>query len=343
MRAIVIPKHGGPDVLLEQEVAEPVVTGRDVLIEVRAASVNHIDIFLRRGIPGIKLPLPHIPGCDASGVVLECGPDASPRFAVGTRVVVNPAVSCGRCEFCTSGFGGQCRHFRILGEHMPGCYAQRISVPSENVMPIPDTMTFEEAAAVPLVFLTAWSMLISKGQIRPGEDVLILGAGSGVSTASIQIARMTGCRVFAAAGSGEKLERAAELGAEVLINYRKEAFDEVVREKTAKRGVDVVVDHIGQETWIRSLRAVRRGGRILTCGATSGPHPTTDLRHIFYRQLRIIGSTMGSAADFANVMRCVFRGQIRGVIDGVLPLSDAERAHRRIEDRLVFGKMILVP
>ncbi len=216
-----------------------------------------------------------------------------------------------------------------------------IKVPHHNVSPIPDTMSFEDAAAVPLVFLTAWSMLITKGQIQPGEDVLILGAGAGVGTAAVQIARMTGCRVWAAAGSRKKLDRLADLGAEILINYKEEEFDRVIRKQTNKRGVDVVVDYIGADTWLKSLRSVRRGGRILTCGATTGPSPQTDLRHVFFRQLQVLGSTAGSPREFTDVMRCIFRGQLQPVIDRVLPMSEAATAHRLIENREVFGKLVL--
>ena len=202
-------------------------------------------------------------------------------------------------------------------------------------------MSFEDAAAVPPVFLTAWSMLITKGRIQPGEDVLILGAGAGVGTAAVQIARMMGCRVWAAAGSTKKLDRLADLGAEILINYREEEFDRVIRKQTDKRGVDVVVDYIGADTWLKSLRSVRRGGRILTCGATTGPSPQTDLRHVFFRQLQVLGSTGGSPHEFTDVMRCIFRGQLQPVIDRVLPMSDAAIAHTLIENRGVFGKLVL--
>lgn len=336
-------EHGGPDVLTEETVPDPIPSDDNVVIEVRAVGVNHLDVFLRQGIPGVTLPLPHIPGSDAAGVVRSAGPSANGTLATGTRVVVNPGIACGRCEFCSSGFGGQCVSYRVIGEHTRGSYATLLSAPARNVIPIPDTLSFEQAAAAPLVYMTAWSMLISKGRLRPGEDVLVLGAGSGVSTAAIQIARMVGCRVFAAASSEEKLERARSLGAEILINYVREEFDQVVRRVTGKRGVDVVVDHVGADTWVRSLRATRKGGRILTCGATTGPHPTTDLRHVFYRQLQIIGSTMGSDADFNDVMRCVFRGQLEPVIDQVMPLSEVSRAHQRLEARDVFGKLVLVP
>jgi NADPH:quinone reductase-like Zn-dependent oxidoreductase len=229
----------------------------------------------------------------------------------------------------------------MVGETRDGAYAQFVSVPAHIVLPIPDSMPFEAAAAAPLVFLTAWSMLIGKGKIRPGEDVLILGAGAGVGTAAIQIAKLVGCRVFATASSEEKLNRAKELGAEFLINYGSEEFDKKIRDLTNRRGVDVVVDYIGADTWVRSLRSARRGGRVMTCGATTGFAPQTDLRQIFFRQVQVFGSTMGSHREFLDVMKCVFRGQLKPVIDRVLPLAEARKAHELIERRAVFGKIVL--
>ncbi len=340
MKAVRLHEHGGPDVLRMEEAPDPSLSPDGVLIEVRAASVNHLDLFVRRGMPGISLP--RIPGADAAGIVREVGADVR-GLEPGRRVTINPGVSCGRCDFCAGGNGSQCLTYRIFGEHMDGSHAELIAVPAHNVLPIPDDLDFESAAAAPLVFLTAWSMMVTKGRLQPGEDVLILGAGAGVGTAAIQIAKLAGCRVWAAAGSDDKLERARGLGADELINYRDEEFDRVVRKRTSKRGVDVVVDYVGADTWVRSLRSTRRGGRILTCGATTGPSPRTDLRHVFFRQLQIIGSTMGSPKDFRDVMRNVFRGRLKPVVDRVLPLSEARRAHELIENRQVFGKIVLTP
>jgi NADPH:quinone reductase-like Zn-dependent oxidoreductase len=342
MKAVLFHEHGGPEVLRTEEVPDPGATGREVLIEVHAASVNHLDIFARRGMPGVKLPLPHIPGADAAGVIVDTGPEVE-QFSPGQRVTINPGISCGRCEFCAAGFGSQCLTYHMVGENIDGSYAELLKISEHNVLAIPDDMSFADAAAAPLVFMTAWSMMISKGRIQPGEDVLILGAGAGVGTAAIQIAKMVGCRVFATASSDEKLEHARQLGADVLINYTEEPFDRAIRKLTDKRGVDVVIDYIGADTWVRSLRTARRGGRILTCGATTGPTPETDLRHIFFRQLQILGSTMGSPRDFRDVMKCVFRGQLKPVVDRILPLSEAQEAHKLIEGRKVFGKLILEP
>ena len=342
MKAVLFHEHGGPEVLRTEEVPNPKASGREVLIDVHAASVNHLDIFARRGMPGVRLPLPHIPGADAAGIVVDTGPDVR-KLQTGQRVTINPGISCGRCEFCAAGFGSQCLTYHMVGEHIDGSYAELLSISEHNVLPIPDEMSFADAAAAPLVFMTAWSMMISKGRIQPGEDVLILGAGAGVGTAAIQIAKMVGCRVFATASSEDKLEHARQLGADVLINYTEEPFDRAIRKLTDKRGVDVVIDYIGADTWLQSLKAARRGGRILTCGATTGPTPQTDLRHIFFRQLQILGSTMGSPRDFSDVMKCVFRGQLKPVVDRILPLSEARKAHELIEGRKVFGKLILAP
>src|SRR6266571_3372638 len=342
MKAVVFDRHGGPEVLRSEDVPEPAPARGDVVIEVKAASINHIDIFLRRGMPGVKVPMPKIAGSDAAGVIREVGSDA-PGLQIGQRVTINPGVSCGHCEYCAAGFGSQCVSYAMVGENRDGAYAQWLVVPAHIVLPIPDSLSFEEAAAAPLVFLTAWSMLVGKGNIRPGEDVLILGAGAGVGTAAIQIAKMAGCRVFAAASTDKKLERAKQLGADFLINYASDEFDKKIRELTQKRGVDVVIDYIGADTWVRSLRSARRGGRVLTCGATTGFAPQTDLRQIFFRQIQVFGSTMGSHGEFLDVMKCVFRGQLKPVIDRVLPLSEARKGHELIEQRAVFGKIILTP
>src|SRR5436190_13091640 len=340
MKAVVFKQHGGPEVLEYTTVPDPKPARGEVLIEVKATSINHLDIFLRRGMPGIKIPLPKIAGSDASGVIRELGEDVS-GLKIGQRVTINPGISCGRCEFCAAGFASQCNSYAMVGENTDGAYAELVAVPAHIVLPIPDSLSFEDAAAAPLVFLTAWSMMVTKGNIHPGEDVLILGAGAGVGTAAIQIAKMTGCRVFATASTDEKLARARQLGADFLINYKTEEFDKKIRELTGKRGVDIVVDYIGADTWVRSLRSARRGGRVLTCGATTGFAPQTDLRQIFFRQVQVIGSTMGSHRDFLDVMKCVFRKQLRPVIDRVLPLEEARKGHELIEARAVFGKIVL--
>jgi NADPH:quinone reductase-like Zn-dependent oxidoreductase len=342
MKAVRFHTHGGPEVLVYEDVPDPKVGYGEILIEVKATSINHIDIFLRRGMPGVKVPLPKIEGCDAAGIIREVGPGVN-DLQPGDRVTINPGISCGHCEFCAAGFGSECTAYAMVGEHIDGAYAQLVKVPAHVALRLPEGVSFETAAAAPLVFLTAWSMLVGKGNIRPGEDVLILGAGAGVGTAAIQIAKLVGCRVIATASTDEKLKRAKALGADILINYKKEEFDKRIRDLTNRRGVDVVVDYIGNDTWVRSLRSARKGGRVLTCGATSGFSPQTDLRHIFYRQVQVIGSTMGSHREFLDVMKCIFQGQLKPVIDQVLPLAEAGRGHELIENRQVFGKIVLKP
>ena len=333
MKAIRFHKHGGPDVLKLEDVPEPECGPGEVLLEVKAASVNHLDIWLRRGLPGFEIPLPHIPGCDAAGVVRE----------TGARVLLNPGSGCGSCEFCAAGNESMCVRYRIFGEHREGCYTELLAVPAENAIPIPDSMSFEEAASIPLVLLTAWRMLITRGRLRPGEDILILGAGAGVGTMCVQIAKLTGARVIATGGTEEKCDRLGELGADIVINYAKQDFAREVRKITQKRGVDVVVDYVGKDTWAGSLACVRRGGRLVTCGATTGHDPAEDLRHIFSRQLEVIGSTMGSRRELMEALRRVFAGKIKAVVDRVMPMSEAAEAHRRIESRGVFGKLVLTP
>lgn len=340
MRAVRIHEHGGPEALRLDDVPVPEAAGDGVRIAVKAASVNHLDLFIRRGMPGLKIPLPRRLGSDAAGVVDAVGPDVRERKP-GERVLINPGISCGRCEFCAAGEGSLCLTYSLIGEHCDGAQAEYVTVPERNVHPIPEGMSFEEAAAVPLVFLTAWRMLITKARVQPGEDVLILGAGAGVGTAAIQIARTAGARVWAVAGGPGKLGQAKALGAEVLIDHRTDDFEKVVRERTFRRGVDVVIDYVGKETWVKSLRCLRRGGRLATCGATTGFDPQEDLRHIFYRQLTIYGSTMGSPAEFEHVMRGFHTGRFKAVVGRVLPLEQAAEAHRLLEGRGVFGKIVL--
>lgn len=342
MKAVRFHEHGGPEKLKLDTIPDARPGPGEVLLRVKAASVNHLDIFLRRGLPGVKLPLPHLPGADAAGIVEDLGPGVE-GVKVGQRVLVNPSIQCGHCEFCAGGDGSMCLDYAVLGEHRPGTYAEFVAVPARCAVAIPDRMSFEDAASCPLVFLTAWRMLMTRGRLKPGEDVLILGAGAGVGIACIQIAKLCGARVIAAAGEDKKLEKARALGADFLVNYRREEFDKRIREITEKRGVDVVVDYIGKDTWTRSLRSLRRGGRLVTCGATTGHDPVEDLRHIFYRQLEIIGSTMGSEKEFQDVIRCIFQGKLRPVVDRALPLAEAAEAHRLIEGRVPFGKIVLVP
>jgi NADPH:quinone reductase-like Zn-dependent oxidoreductase len=260
---------------------------------------------------------------------------------VGQRVAVNPGLSCGQCEFCLGGEQSLCAQFSILGEHRTGGAAEFVSVPAVNAFPIPDSFPFEKAAAAPLVFLTAWRALISRAQLREGEDVLILGAGSGVSTAAVQIAKKAGARVLVTSSSDEKLQKAQAIGADILINYKTQEWDREVWTRTNKRGVDVVLDSVGQATWLKSIRSLTRGGRLVTVGATSGPNPQEEIRQIFWKQLQIIGSTMSNQREFRQVMRLILRGDLEPIIDVVWPLERAREAHARLEKGEQFGKIVL--
>ncbi|OGS51512.1 MAG: alcohol dehydrogenase [Euryarchaeota archaeon RBG_16_68_12] len=341
MKAVIFRTHGGPEVLEPvADFPEPALGPEDVLVRVRAAALNHLDLTVRQGIPTLKLPLPHILGSDVAGEVARIGDDAG-GFEVGERVAVNPGLSCGECEFCVAGDESMCVDFKILGEHVNGGYAEYVAVPARNLARLPTEFPWEAAAAAPLVFLTAWRMLITRAKVRPGEDVLVLGAGSGVSTAAIQIAKLAGCTVFATSSSDEKLRRAKEIGADVLINYKAVPWSKAVWELTGKRGVDVVVDHVGAATFKDSLRSLRKGGRLVTPGATTGAVTEIDLRYVFWRQLGILGSTMASQREFEEVMKLVFMGRLKPVVDTVFPLEEARKAHEYLERGEQFGKVVL--
>jgi NADPH:quinone reductase-like Zn-dependent oxidoreductase len=340
VKAIRIHEHGGLDVLKYEDVPVPEIGSGEALIRVKACALNYLDIWVRRGLPGLKLP--HIPGCDIAGTLEALG-EGVQGYEVGERVVINPGVSCGECEYCRRGEDSLCDTYHIIGEHVDGGYAEFAKVPARNLMRIPEGFSFEEAAAAPLVFQTAWRALISRAGLRPGEDVLILGAGGGVGTACVQIAKLTGARVFAVAGTGEKLEKLKELGADELINYTEADFGKEAWRLTNKRGVDVVVDSIGEATWEKSLRALAKDGRLVTFGATSGPMPPTNVPLVFWRQLRIIGTTMGNRNEFFDVMKLIWDRKLQPIVDRVFPLSEAAEAQRLMEARQHFGKLVLVP
>lgn len=343
MQALLVERHGGPEVLRFVDREKPAVREDQVRVHVRASGMNHLDVWLRRGVEGHTFPLPLIPGSDGAGEVEAVGSLVA-GARPGDRVALSPGlVSDPASPESLKGHHNLARDYGILGETCDGTCAEYVAVPAVNLLPLPDHMTFEEAAAVPLTTLTAHHMLVERGGIRPGMDVLIHAAGSGVSVAAIQVARLYGARVFATAGSPAKLERAAGLGAEVLIDYTREDFVKVVREKTGKRGVDLVIDHVGEATIGRSLRCLVRGGSLVTCGATTGPRLEADLRLIFFKNLSILGSTMGGMGEMREVWKLVCRGLIKPVVDRVMPLSEAAEAHRLLEAREVFGKIVLTP
>jgi NADPH:quinone reductase-like Zn-dependent oxidoreductase len=340
MKAVLIPRHGGPEVLEIVRRPRPRPGPGEVLVEVRAAGMNHLDTWVRRGLPGLTLPLPMIPGSDAAGVIASVGAGVA-GVAAGDRVFVSPGYSCERCEECWGGNEPLCRSYGLLGEHCDGTQAGFIALRASHVLPLPPTLSFEEGAAFPLTFLTAWRMLVGRARVRPGDDVLVHAGGSGVGTAAIQIARLHGARVLATVGSEEKAAKAGALGAEVVINHRTTDVLDAVKKATGKRGVDIVVESTGEETWERSLQALARGGRLVTCGATTGHRAVTDLRFVFFKGLSILGSTMGSRAELVRVARLVGEGRLRPVIDRVLPLESAAEAHRLMASSAHFGKIVL--
>ncbi|MCB9834360.1 MAG: zinc-binding dehydrogenase [Planctomycetes bacterium] len=340
MRAVEIAAHGGPEVLrfVERPVPEP--KAGEVRIALRAAGMNHLDCWVRRGVEGHRFPLPIVPGCDGAGVVDALGAEAT-GVAVGDRVAIAPGFSCGHCRHCAAGEQQLCRHYGIFGETCDGTDADFICVPVANLLPMPAGMDFVAAAAAPLVFLTAWHMVVARCGVKAGDDVLVHAAGSGVSMAAIQIARMLGARVITTAGSDDKVARGLELGAEVGINYKTQDFLAEIRGLTGKRGVDVVVDHVGGENIGRSIRALAKGGRVVTCGATAGPELQADLRLIFFKNLAILGSTMGGLGEMHEVWGHVCAGRLKPVVGAVLPLAEVARGHELLENRAVFGKVVL--
>jgi NADPH:quinone reductase-like Zn-dependent oxidoreductase len=341
MKAVIFEQHGGPEVLKFTEVADPQINSGEVLVEVRACALNHLDVWVRAGLPGIKIPLPHILGDDIAGVVREVGGLVT-WVKAGDEVMLQPGVSCGHCAECLAGRDNMCDEYDIIGYRRDGGYAQFVAVPGVNVIPKPGNLSWEVAAALPLVTLTAWHMLVARARVRSGEDVLVHAAGSGVGSLGIQIAKLLGARVITTASSDEKLAKARELGADETINYKREDWPREVRRLTNGRGVDVVFEHTGATTWPGSILSLKKGGRLVTCGATSGYDGRTDLRHVFYRHLTILGSMMGSKADLLAAMKFIKSGQIRAVIDRTLPLADARKAHELMEDRAQFGKLVLV-
>lgn len=341
MTAMVLREHGGPDVLRLEQLPVPEPGPGEVRVRIKAIALNHLDIWVRRGGPAFKLEYPHRLGSDIAGELDALGPGA--RGTVGDKVVVQPGLSCMRCTACLGGHDNLCRYYRILGENAQGGYAEYIVVPDVNIAPYPARLDFPQAAASILTNLTAWQMLVHKARVQLGDTVLVHGAGSGIGVAAIQIAKLHGARVIATASTAAKLERARALGADETIDYTTQDFVAECKRLTGKRGVDVVIEHVGGEVFAQSVRAVRAGGRIVTCGATAGFHPQIDLRHIFFRQVEVLGSTMGSKADLLTLLGHVEAGRLNPVVHEVLPLARAADAHRILEERRGFGKVVLVP
>src|SRR5215813_304270 len=341
MKAVIFEQHGGPEVLKFTDVSDPIINPNEVLIEVRACALNHLDVWVRNGLPGIKIPLPHILGNDIAGVVREVGAFVS-WVKAGDEVMIQPGISCGHCAECLAGHDNMCDDYDIIGYRRDGGYAQLVAVPGVNILPKPKNLSWPEAAALPLVTLTAWHMLVKRAQVQPGEDVLVHAAGSGVGSIGIQVAKLRGARVIVTASTDEKLGKAKQLGADETINYSNDDWPKEVRRLSGGRGVDVVFEHTGAATWPGSILSLKKGGRLVTCGATSGFDARTDLRHVFYRHLTILGSMMGSKADLLAAMKFIGSGHIQAVVDRTLPLADARKAHELMEDRAQFGKLVLM-
>jgi len=347
MKAAIFHEHGSLDVLhYVTDFPKPKVGPSQLLIEVKAVALNHLDLFTRAGIPGLVVEMPHVLGSDISGVVAEIGVDVPGDIEVGDRVIIDPGVSCGVCEYCVSGEDSLCSAYGILGEHYRGGYREFMAVDARKAIPLPaeSKLGFEEAAAIPLTFMTAWRMLMTRARLKAGEDVLIIGIGGGVAIAALQIAKVAGARVFVTSSSTDKLDKAHQLGADFLINHLESPdYHREIWKLTKQRGVDVVVDSVGEATWARSLRSLNKGGRLVTCGATSGPNAVTNLGLLFWRQLEIIGSTMASRSELETVLRLVWDGKLKPVVDRVLPLSSAKEAHEALERGEQFGKIVLIP
>jgi NADPH:quinone reductase-like Zn-dependent oxidoreductase len=341
MKALAFHEFGGPDKLRYEDVPDPKIKPNEVLVRVRACALNHLDLFVREGIPALKTPLPFWTGCDIAGEIAEVGADV-PGVKVGTRVAVNPNLTCGRCEFCAQGEDSLCVRYGILGEHVPGGLAEYVAVRGDNVLPLPATVSFEAAASFVLTNMTAWRMVVTQGQVRPGQDVLVIGVGGGVSSTAVQIARLCGARVIVTSSDDAKLEKAKALGAEVGINYKKNPeWAKLVFEATGKRGVDVVIENVGAATWKDSIRSLKGGGRLVTCGSTSGPIGETLIPLLFWKQAHLIGSTMANRREFHAVMGQFFAGRLTAIIDEVVPLKDGAAAQQRLAEGKQFGKIVL--
>ncbi len=342
MRAITLHRHGDASVLHVEALPDPTVGPREVLVRVEACALNRLDLWVRAGLPNLRLAYPHVLGSDIAGRVVDVGPGAAPAW-LGREVVVNPGLSCGACESCLAGWDNLCARYRILGESVSGGYCELLAVPEANLVAKPPGLEMFEAAAIPLTFLTAWQMLVTRARVAPGDTVLIHAVGSGVGVAALQIAKLHGARVVALASTEEKLEHARALGADATVCSAMPDWAKQVRALpwVGKRGVDLVVEHTGRDTWTSSLELARRGGCVVTCGASSGWDASTDLRQVFFRQLQILGSTMGSKASLHRIMALVAEGRLRPIVDRRFALDEASAAHLHLESRTQFGKIVL--
>ena len=340
MKAVVFHQHGGPETLRYEDRPEPQVKPDEVLVRVKACALNHLDIWIRQGIPAYQIPLPHISGSDVSGLVERVG-SLSKDVKIGQKVFVSPGLSCGECDECKVGHDNLCASYGLVGAKTDGGYAEFVAVPGQNVIPIPASLTFEQAAAFPLVSVTAWHMIVTQAWLRRGETVLVMGAGSGVGSMAVQIARYIGARVITTVGSEDKVKKALVIGADEVINHATDDVARRVSEFTGGRGVDVVIEHIGPQVWEQCLKSLAKGGRLITCGATTGGEAKIDLRLLFSRSLTLKGSYMGTKAELLEVTKLVGSGKLKTVIDHVYPLKEARAAQEQMLSRKLFGKLVL--
>jgi len=339
MKAIRIHKNGGPEVLRIDDIDEPQPNPGEIKVKIMASSLNHMDLWVRKGMPGIG-PFPLTLGCDGSGVVDEVGEGVT-KLKTGDRVYLYPLISCKECQFCKSGLPNHCKDFKILGEHLNGVHCESICLPEEHVFPLADNVSFEEAAAFPLTFITAWHMLVHNGQVKEGDDVLIMGSSSGVGVAAIQIAKHFGATVIATAGSEEKMAKAKEQGADHVINHYKDSISKNVKEITNKKGADIVFEHVGEKVWQECLKSLAWSGKLITCGATSGPSVSLDLRHVFIKQQQILGSTLGTPDELQLVHDLIASQKISAPISRVFTPKEITDAHQFLEDSQHVGKIVL--
>ncbi|HEV2138549.1 MAG TPA: zinc-binding dehydrogenase [Nitrososphaerales archaeon] len=340
MKAVRFHRHGGPGVLQYEEAPNPAPNADEALVRVKACALNHLDIWARDGLPNVEITMPHISGSDITGVV-EWVPSEEKELREGDEVIVNPGMGCGRCDKCLSGKDNQCRYYTIIGYGVDGGYAELVKIRRTHLLKKPQGMTFEEAASFPLVFETAYHMLVTKARVAPGDVVLVLAANSGVGSAAIQVAKLYGAAVIATAGDEDKLKRARELGADYTIDHYKQDVLAEVKRITNKRGVDIVVEHVGKATWERSVKALAKGGRLVLCGATTGSEVPTDLRYVFNRELTIYGSYMAGMGELLEVVKLFKAGRLKSVVDSVFPLAEAAEAQRKMESSKHFGKIVL--
>ncbi|MFN8587298.1 MAG: zinc-binding dehydrogenase [Candidatus Eisenbacteria bacterium] len=342
MKAVTFTRFGGPDVLEYGDRPEPAIAPDEALVRVRACGINHLDLWVRAGLPGLDPEMPHVLGNDVVGEIVAVGA-AVRHLAVGAKTLVLPTLSCGTCPACMNGDDNTCRSYDVLGRRRNGGYAEYVSVPAVNCLPYPERLPWEQAAAMPLVFLTAWHMLVGRARLQPGETVLVMGGGSGVGTAAIQVARLLGARVIATTSGTGKAERCRALGAHETVDHAAEDVAKRVRELTAKKGAEVVFEHVGGRVFEAGVASLARDGRLVTCGATIGGKVTLDVNVLFGKHVSLLGSWMGRRSEMLAVLRQIEAGTLVPVVDSVRPLAEARAAHERIESRAHFGKLVLVP